>query len=155
MVDTLAIESFPDPAACASLRGELRQAAGAQATVLSPDAGGKVAPLVRRTTRMAIPPATRERVTQLLMRRKDELERHFGLALSACEGPQFLRYLPGDFFVAHQDGNTPLIHDRSRFRKMSAVIFFSPHGEAPSPDAGTKRKCPAFAGHHATRSVAA
>jgi SM-20-related protein len=134
MVDYLAIESFLDRNACAALRAELRQAAGSAATVLSPDAGGKVEPLVRRTTRMAIPPATREHVTHLLMRRKDELERHFGRTLSTCEEPQFLRYLPGDFFVAHQDGNTPLIHDRSRFRKVSAVIFLSPHAQAPSPD---------------------
>jgi predicted 2-oxoglutarate/Fe(II)-dependent dioxygenase YbiX len=134
MVDYLAIESFLDPEACESLRGELRQAAGTQATVLSTDRDGRVAPQVRRTTRMAIPAAPRERVTELLMERKGELERHFGTALSTCEEPQFLRYLPGDFFVAHQDGNTPLIYDRSRFRKVSAVIFLSPPAQAPAPE---------------------
>jgi SM-20-related protein len=73
-------------------------------------------------------------VTGLLMARKGELERHFGLALSGCEEPQFLRYQTGDFFVAHQDGNTPLIHDHTRFRKISAIIALSAPSETPAPD---------------------
>jgi SM-20-related protein len=67
------------------------------------------------------------------MARKGELEQHFALSLSSCEEPQFLRYRPGDFFVAHQDGNTPLIHDDTRFRKVSAIIFLSGQSEAPAP----------------------
>ena len=38
------------------------------------------------------------------------------------------------FLVAHQDGNTPLIHDDSRFRKVSAVIFLSAFSRAPAPE---------------------
>jgi SM-20-related protein len=87
---------------------------------------------VRRTTRAAMPDAARERVTRLLMARKAELEEYFGLALATCEEPQFLRYQPGDFFVAHQDGNTPLVYDDSRFRRISAVIFLSAQSEVPS-----------------------
>lgn len=134
MVDYLAIESFLDRAACQSLREELRQVAGSQATVLSEDPGGAVKPQVRRTTRMSVPSRTSAHVTELLMQRKSALERHFTVALSSCEPPQFLRYLAGDFFVAHQDGNTPLIHDHSRFRKISAVIFLSAHAQDPLPD---------------------
>jgi len=68
------------------------------------------------------------------MAQKDALARRFGHALSSCEPPQFLRYLAGDFFVPHQDGNTPLIHDHSRFRKVSAVIFLSAFAEEPAPE---------------------
>jgi SM-20-related protein len=78
------------------------------------------------------------------MQQTDALEQHFGHALSSCEPPQFLRYLPGDFFVAHQDGNTPLIHDDSRFRKVSAVIFLSAFSEGPA------RAADARAGHAET-----
>jgi SM-20-related protein len=53
--------------------------------------------------------------------------------LGQCEEPQFLRYDVGDFFVPHQDGNTPLIHDRSRFRKISVVLFLSTQSEDPTP----------------------
>jgi SM-20-related protein len=134
MIDHVEVKSFLGEAECAALREELRLAAGAQATVLSPDPGGEVKPLVRRTTRMNIPPQTSAHITALLMAQKDALAQRFGHALSSCEPPQFLRYLPGDFFVPHQDGNTPLIHDHSRFRKVSAVIFLSACAEATAAE---------------------
>ena len=66
------------------------------------------------------------------MARKPEIEAHFGIALNECEDPQFLRYEEGDFFVPHQDGNTPMVWDDSRFRRISAVIFLSERSEAPA-----------------------
>jgi SM-20-related protein len=54
--------------------------------------------------------------------------------LDGVEEPQFLRYGPGDYFVAHQDGNTPLVYDESRFRKVSVVIFLSAQSEYPTPE---------------------
>src|SRR5712671_2625398 len=134
MIDLMEIGSFLDAAACAELQAELRQAGGRRATVLGQSAAASVQPLVRSTTRAAVPPATRERVMRLLWEHKAAIEQHFGLALGPCEEPQFLRYLPGDFFVAHQDGNTPLVFDQSRFRKISVVIFLSRRSEDPSPD---------------------
>jgi SM-20-related protein len=40
-----------------------------------------------------------------------------------------LRYEPGDVFVAHQDGNIPLVWDDSHFRRVSAVILLSEQSE--------------------------
>lgn len=134
MIETFEAKSFLDAAECAALRAELRQAAGSQATVLGRDAGADVRPLVRRSTRMRVPARMAQQITARLMQQKDALEQRFGHALSSCEPPQFLRYLPGDFFVAHQDGNTPLIHDESRFRKVSAVIFLSAFSEGSAPE---------------------
>jgi SM-20-related protein len=134
MIDTFEVKSFLSPAESAALCAELRQAAGSQATVLGRDPGGDVKPLVRRSTRMRVPSRIAERITALLMQQTDALEKRFGHALSSCEPPQFLRYLAGDFFVAHQDGNTPLIHDHSRFRKVSAVIFLSAFSQASAPE---------------------
>ena len=134
MIETFEVNSFLSPAECAALRAELRQAAGSHATVLSSDPAGEVMPLVRRSTRMRVPPSTAELITARLMQQTGALERRFGHALSSCEPPQFLRYLPGDFFVAHQDGNTPLIHDDSRFRKVSAVIFLGAFAQEPAPE---------------------
>jgi predicted 2-oxoglutarate/Fe(II)-dependent dioxygenase YbiX len=88
---------------------------------------------VRKATRLALTPATATALKFLFMQRKPELERHFNLTLARCEAPQCLRYVTGDFFVAHQDGNTPLIHDESRFRKVSAILFLSGQSEAPLP----------------------
>jgi SM-20-related protein len=132
MIDLLEIRDFLDHAACEALRAELRQAAGSAAALLGRDGPGEVRPQVRRATRLAVPSGTSARLTTLLMARKEALERRFGLALSSCEEPQFLRYEAGDFFVAHQDGNTPLVHDDSRFRKISAVIFLGAQSEMPS-----------------------
>jgi len=134
MIDYVEVKSFLSPAACAALRQELRQAAGAQSSVLSEGAGGAVRPLVRRSSRMSVPTVIAAQITALIMREKDALGKRFGHALSSCEPLQFLRYLPGDFFVAHQDGNTPLIHDASRFRKVSAVLFLSAFSEDPAPE---------------------
>jgi SM-20-related protein len=134
MIDTFEVKSFLSPAECAGLRAELRQAAGSQAAVLGRGPGGEVKPLVRRSTRMSVPARTAEQITARLMQQTDALQQRFGHPLSSCEPPQFLRYLPGDFFVAHQDGNTPLIHDDSRFRKVSAVIFLSVFSRASAPE---------------------
>jgi SM-20-related protein len=129
MIDHLEIRNVLDAAACGALREELRATSGSAAALLS----GDVRPLVRRVTRVAVRGETGEQVTRLIMAQKEKLERHFGVALSECEAPQFLRYQEGDFFVPHQDGNTPLIHDDSRFRKISVVIFLSAQAEEPSP----------------------
>jgi SM-20-related protein len=130
MVDYLEIPGVLDEAACAALHIELSAAGGSAAALLS----GEVRPLVRRVTRIAAPVETSKWVTQLIMDQKGTLERHFGLALTACEPPQFLHYQEGDFFVPHQDGNTPLIHDDSRFRKISVVLFLSAQANEPAPD---------------------
>jgi SM-20-related protein len=99
----------------------MRAAEGEPATVL-----GSLRPSrARRSTRVAVSETVRAKVVGLLERVQPQLEEYFGLRLEGFEAPQFLRYGPGDYFVAHQDGNTPLVHDESRFRKVSVVIFVS------------------------------
>ena len=132
MIDLLEIEDFLDPATRADLVAELNASHGTAATVLSQEAGGRVQTSVRKTTRVAVPAETRERVKRHLMERKPEIEAHFGIALAECEDPQFLRYEEGDFFVPHQDGNTPMVWDDSRFRRISAVIFLSEKSDEPA-----------------------
>src|SRR5262249_39419903 len=57
---------------------------------------------------------------------KGLLEEHFKISLTECEEPQFLRYDPGDYFVAHQDGNTGMLQfDRERIRIVSVIIFLN------------------------------
>jgi SM-20-related protein len=133
MIDIFKIEGFLKAADCDTLRAELRQMDGDPATLLGQNGPGDLRSQVRKVTRSKVPSATCERVTRLLMERKDALERHFGLALGACEEPQFLRYETGDFFVAHQDGNTALIYDQSRFRKVSVVLLLSAQSHTPAP----------------------
>jgi SM-20-related protein len=133
MADLLVIPDFLDAAAREALVAELERAGGNPATVTGAAAEGAVDPHVRKATRIDVAPETRERVRRHLLDRKGAVEAHFGVPLADCEPPQFLRYTTGDFFVAHQDGNTPLVHDDTRFRRVSAVIFLSPQAEAPAP----------------------
>jgi SM-20-related protein len=133
MVDLLVIKDFLDAEICRDIVSEMRSAAGGPATVYGKEKSGAVDELVRKVSRITVSPETRERVMRQLLNRKGEIEEHFGVTVNECEEPQFLHYKPGDYFVAHQDGNTPLIFDDSRFRKLSVVIFLNAQSDEPAP----------------------
>lgn len=137
MIDYAEIAGVLDGDACCALCAEIHASAGNPAGLLGRPEQQPAWPQVRRTRRAGVSPATEARVIALLAAQKETLERHFGLALGACEKPQFLHYREGDFFVPHQDGNTPLIHDESRFRRISAVIFLNRQSEEPSAESYT------------------
>jgi SM-20-related protein len=99
----------------------MEAAAGEPATLL----GSPRPSSARRATRIAVSENARTAIVRLLEGLEPRIEAHFARELEGFEAPQFLRYGPGDYFVAHQDGNTPLMHDESRFRKVSVVIFVS------------------------------
>lgn len=122
MIDLLEIEDALDRAAVERVREAMRSAAGDAATVSGLDAGRAISG-ARRASVLDVPEATRMEVVALLDRLRPKLADHFGRPLDAIEEPQYLRYGPGDYFVAHQDGNTPLLHDDTRFRKVSVVLF--------------------------------
>ena len=133
MIDLLEIDDFLDAATRADIVAELDRAASAPSTVLSGDAGGRM-DAARKSKRVAVPPEVGERVRERLMELKPRIEAHFGVALTECEEPQFLRYEPGDYFVAHQDGNTPMVWDDSRFRRVSVVVFLSQMSDGEAPE---------------------
>ena len=118
---------------CTAIREELGANAGEAAPVYGTTAGGAVDPLVRRVMRLAPSAETRQAVMDALNAAREPLSRHFGVTLTSFEEPQFLRYGPGDHFVAHQDGNTPLIFDDTRHRRVSAVIPLSRPTTAGQP----------------------
>ncbi|MEA3210130.1 MAG: SM-20-related protein [Chthoniobacter sp.] len=134
MIDLLELGDFLDALTREELRAELGAAAGRAATVLGRHAQGSIEARVRKVTRLTVSAESCERIRWQLLSRKSEIEEHFGIPLTECEVPQFLRYETGDFFVAHQDGNTPLVFDDSRFRKISIVIFLSTPSAVPAPD---------------------
>ncbi|HYP50210.1 MAG TPA: hypothetical protein VEQ34_04655, partial [Pyrinomonadaceae bacterium] len=125
MIELLEINDFLDAAAQRTILAEIRTCTSAAATVYGKESGGAVEPLVRRVLRVEVSSETRRLVRELLLDCREKFENHFGVTLNECEEPQFLRYQTGDFFVAHQDGNTPLIYDETRFRKISISIFLN------------------------------
>ena len=134
MIERLAIEQALDAETLEQIRHDMQAAQGEPAPVLGPTPEREVMSTARKAARIAVGDAARAAVVDVLARLEARIEAHFGRSLDGFEEPQFLRYGPGDYFVAHQDGNTPLIHDESRFRKISVVIFLSEQSEHPTPE---------------------
>jgi SM-20-related protein len=131
----LLIRNFLGEAERAALVTELRAAAGGPAAVYGRDESGSVDERVRRAARLVPSVETAEFVRRRLTGIKARVEEHFGVELAGCEEPQFLRYREGDFFVAHQDGNTGLLRSGREARLVSVVIFLSRQaGEAGGGD---------------------
>jgi len=120
---------------CAAMIDELRHASGAAATVYGRNPRGSVDPLVRKAKRVEPSEATRELVHQALTSAIPRLSEQFAVPLTTLEEPQFLRYESGDYFVAHQDGNTGMLRSEREERKVSAVVFLNSRSETPGPDA--------------------
>src|SRR5215204_6028939 len=107
--DLFVIEQFFEPSLCDVILAELKAAGGGAATVYGSTVSGAIDESVRKTFRVKPSNETVALVTQKLLACKEEVEKHFAVSLKECEDPQFLRYREGDFFVAHQDGNTGLL----------------------------------------------
>jgi len=113
---------------------EMRGSQGGAATVYGTGESGSVDRRFRSANRVYPSPATVEFVRQRLLECRPEIEKHFRLSLGECEEPQFLCYGEGDFFVAHQDGNTGLLKLNSdRDRRVSVVIFLNRQSEEVEP----------------------
>jgi len=130
------VSGFFDPGNCRELIAEMcRSPAGPAVTYGQGDAGS-VNERVRKVERLMPARETIEHVTRRLVECREKVGEHFGINASDCEEPQFLRYRVGDFFVAHQDGNTGLILlDTDQSRRISISIFLNRQSEAPEPDA--------------------
>lgn len=131
MIDSLLIEKFVDDAVLARLRKEFEVAPSVAAGVYG-RAQAAVDRRVRSSELVQASDDVRQLVRELLEEAMPRIGAHFGVALQTSEESQFLRYGAGDFFVAHQDGNTPLIRDDSRHRRVSAVIFINSPSEEPA-----------------------
>jgi SM-20-related protein len=125
MFDLLLIDDFLDAESCVSIVDALRRSAGDPATVYGTSDAAAIETAVRRTARLAPPAAVRDLILRTLDERRAQVAQHFGVTLGPCEEPQFLRYREGDFFVAHQDGNTPLLRHTSGERAISVVLFLT------------------------------
>jgi SM-20-related protein len=130
------LRGFFDARTCEEIIAELCHAPDGPAAVYGFGESGSVDERVRKVARLIPSPKTFEVVRRRLHAGMAKVAAHFGISLSSCEEPQFLRYRVGDYFVAHQDGNTGmLLTDREQSRKLSVVIFLNPQSE--SSEAGT------------------
>lgn len=128
--DVLTIPDLLDDATCRRIIDEIRESPGTQAPVYGKTTEGSVEHRVRQVTRVDVSEAVSNLVIERLKAIIPQLSAHYDVHLTELEPPQFLHYRQGDFFVAHQDGNTPLVYDETRFRKVSIVIFLNGQTEA-------------------------
>jgi len=124
--DLLLAPKFFDASTCGKIIEQLAGSPCTPATVYGRSESGAVDERVRRTSRLTPSQTTLELVTQRLLEYKETIEQHFRISLTDCEEPQFLRYNVGDFFVAHQDGNTGMLKlTTDATRKISITIFLN------------------------------
>jgi len=133
--DLFVVPQFFQPRLRETILAELKSLEGSAATVYGRTTSGSIDQNVRRTLRVKPSEETVELVRQRLWSCKEAIEKHFAVTLNECEEPQFLRYREGDFFVAHQDGNTGLLRLDTERRLISTVIFLSRESETPDLDA--------------------
>lgn len=132
--DLFVVKQFFQPHVCDAIVAEMKTTEASAATVYGRGTSGSVDANVRKTLRVIPSSETIELVTQRLLSCKQTIAEHFSRALNECEDPQFLRYREGDFFVAHQDGNTGMLRLDTERRLVSTVIFLSRESEFPGPD---------------------
>jgi SM-20-related protein len=127
--DLFVIEQFFEPVVCGAIVAGMKAADGTAVHVYGQGTASLINEGVRKTLRVNPASETVALITEKLAACKEALEAHFELSLDECEEPQFLRYREGDFFVAHQDGNTGLLRLDSELRRVSIVIFLSRQSE--------------------------
>jgi predicted 2-oxoglutarate/Fe(II)-dependent dioxygenase YbiX len=134
-IDLLLVTSFFDPETCRELIAEMRGSPAVPAMTYGQGDAGSINERVRKVESLMLSKETVEHVKRRLIDYRQKVGEHFEISLSGCEEPQFLRYRVGDFFVAHQDGNTGLVQlDTDQSRRISISIFLNRESEAPETD---------------------
>ena len=124
------INNFLEVDVCRDIITTLAASPSKAATIYGVADTASVVETTRRTSRVVPPPEVVQLVEHRLAASQKEIASHYRIDVEAYEEPQFLRYRTGDFFVAHQDGNTGLMQsERERWRKLSVVIFLNQHSE--------------------------
>jgi len=128
-------EGFFDERICQTIISEMRLDEGSPATLYGRGSTDAIDDRMRKSTRHTPQSETDLFVRQQLVECKSQVEEHFGVSLRCLEEPQFLRYGVGDFFVAHQDGNTGLLRMDQESRLVSVVILLSRGADVPEENA--------------------
>jgi SM-20-related protein len=130
-LDLFVERGFLDASTLAEVLAAVRASQGRPATVYGRDDSSEVDARVRRTMRLSPPSDVEELVKRLLLSRMRAAEEHFGSGLKELEEPQFLRYEAGDYFVAHQDGNTGMLRSEREERKSPPSSFSTANRKRP------------------------
>lgn len=133
--DLCVVENFFDEATCRCLINEIREAESGAALTFGRGDSGAVDEGARKVRSARLTSQTVDCVTSLVVEHLPRLREHFDIPVRSIEEPQFLWYRPGDYFVAHQDGNTKLIQlESDRLRRISLSIFLNEQANDELPE---------------------
>lgn len=132
--DLYIVKNFLDEEICRNLIAEMRQSPASLAQTYG-KGEAVVDERVRRARSATVSRRAATQVAQCIGQTRKAIASHFGIDLSGFEEPQFLCYGVGDFFVAHQDGNTGLVQlETDRTRRISLSIFLNNQSSVAAPD---------------------
>ena len=126
-------EDFLDPAQCALLRQELQTTQSAAATILGDGTKPVVDEGVRKVSRAGLTGQLEEELRKRLLDLMPALGVYFQVALTGCQGPEFLRYRVGSFYQMHHDGGPS--HTVAAGRRVSVVLFLNRPSKELAQDA--------------------
>lgn len=128
-------KDFFDAEQCAELLAEARSVTSTPATIGIGSDTYAVDESRRRSKWANVSAETVSSVKARLLTLKPAVERHFDVALTDCQDPQFLVYREGDYFRAHSDRRRGSdAAEFSKERRVSAVVFLNGESEAPGTD---------------------
>ena len=129
--DLYILKKFFDVATSRELIAEVRSCAMTPALTYG-KGDAAVDERIRRVRQVSISSESASFVACRLEDQRESIAEHFGIKLDSFEAPQFLCYRVGDFFVAHQDGNTGLVNlESDRIRRISVSIFLNNQSADP------------------------
>jgi len=118
-------DEFLDQRICEEIVAAMCSSESGPATLYGRTESSTIDNNIRRSLKCELSPTVANVVKKKLYEGISEVEAHFSVKVRECEEPQFLHYRVGDFFVAHQDGNTGLLRLDQENRRVSVVLFLS------------------------------
>src|SRR5579862_2496058 len=92
------VPNFLEPERAAAFCRQMAAAPAKKALVVGPDGEGREDLDYRKVDSSILPEDIKAPLKTRLRALLPELEKHFGVKLAGCEGPEYLVYRPGDFF---------------------------------------------------------
>lgn len=135
--DLYTVKNCFDAETCRELIAEMRNSATSPALTYG-KGDAAIDDRVRRVKQVHTSPQSVALIRRWLEEQREFIAGHFGVSLTHFEEPQFLWYRVGDFFVAHQDGNTGMLNlESDRTRRVSVTVFLNSQREEKSSDTYT------------------
>ena len=119
-------EAFLTAQECAELTLRMTTATGQAASVYGRASSAEQKLTTRRTSSVDLDAAHDRAMAERFTACRDDLARHFSIALSEHEPAQYLVYRAGSYYRPHRDRRAlPAAPDDDTGRRISAVVFLS------------------------------